>query len=80
MARASRSERKGFPNLRASESAIDHFVEKSKQIGEIDPESAIETPCIEPPVHERIVPLDHHEAFALEAIHRSRRQKSFVVI
>jgi hypothetical protein len=67
---ASRSERKGFPNLRAPKSAIDHFVKKSKKIGEIDPKSAIETASIEPPVHERIVPLDHHEAFALETIHR----------
>jgi hypothetical protein len=75
MACASGSERKGFPNFRAPESAIDHFVKKSKKIGEIDPKSAIETTSIEPSVHERIVPLDHHEAFALETIHRSRRQK-----
>lgn len=71
---ASRSERKGFPNLRAPKSAIDHLVKKSKKIGEIDPKSAIETASIETPVHERIVPLDHHEAFALETIHRSRSQ------
>jgi hypothetical protein len=72
---ASRSERKGFPNRRAPESAIDHFVKESKKVGEIDPKSAIETTSIEPPIHERIVPLHHHEAFALETIHRSRSQK-----
>jgi hypothetical protein len=49
-------------------------VEKPEKIGEIDPKSAIETASIETTVHERIVPLDHHEAFALETIHRSRSQ------
>jgi hypothetical protein len=74
MACASRLEREGFPNLRAPEPAIDDFVEKSKKIGEIDPKSAIETTGIEPAVHERIVPLDHHKAFTLETIHRSSCQ------
>jgi hypothetical protein len=44
-------------------------VKKSKEIGEIDPKSAVETASIEPPVHERIVPLDHHEPLALQTIH-----------
>jgi len=74
MACASRSEREGFPNLRTPESAIDDFVEKPKKSGEIDPKSPIETAGVEPAVHERIVPRDHHEAFALETIHRSSRQ------
>jgi hypothetical protein len=64
------SERKGLANLGASETAVDHFMEKSKKIGEIDPKSAIETTGVQPPIHERVVPLNHHEAFALQTIHR----------
>jgi hypothetical protein len=66
------SERKGFPNLGAPESAVDDFVEKSKKVGEIDPKSAIQTTGVQAPIHERIVPLDHHEAFALKTIHRPK--------
>jgi hypothetical protein len=47
-------------------------VEKSKKIGEIDPKSAIEATGVQPPIHERIVPLNHHEAFALKTIHRRK--------
>jgi hypothetical protein len=47
-------------------------MEKTKQIGEVDPEPAIQTAGIETPIHERVVPLDHHEPFALETIHGSR--------
>jgi hypothetical protein len=64
------SERKGFANLGAPKAAVDDFVEKSKKIGEIDPKSAIETTGVQPPIHERVVPLNHHEAFALQTIHR----------
>jgi hypothetical protein len=45
-------------------------MEKAKKIGEIDPKSAIEATGVKPPIHERIVPLDHHEPFALKTIHR----------
>jgi hypothetical protein len=44
-------------------------VEKPKKIGQIDPKTAVETTGIQTPVHERVMPLNHHEAFALEAIH-----------
>jgi hypothetical protein len=46
-------------------------VEKSKEIGKIDPKTAVETARIEPSIHERVVPLNHHEAFALETIHHT---------
>jgi hypothetical protein len=65
------SERKRFPDLGSAEPAIDHFVEKPKKIGKIDPKAAVETTSIEPSIHERIVPLNHHEAFALETIHHA---------
>jgi hypothetical protein len=54
-------------------------VKKSKKIGEIDPKSAIETARIETPVHERIVPLDHHEAFAFEAIHFTNPKEAYLM-
>jgi hypothetical protein len=74
MACASYSERKRFPDLGSAEPAIDHFVEKPKKIGKVDPKTAVETARIEPSIHKRIVPLNHHEAFALETIHRTSVQ------
>jgi hypothetical protein len=65
------SERKGFANFASAESAVDDFVEEPKKIGEIDPKSAVETTGIESTIHERIVPLNHHEPFAFEAIHQA---------
>jgi hypothetical protein len=47
-------------------------MEKTKQIGEVDPEPAIEAPGVNSPVHKGVVPLDHHEPFAFETIHGSR--------
>ncbi|HSC57795.1 MAG TPA: hypothetical protein VLC51_11360 [Nitrospira sp.] len=44
-------------------------MEKSKKIGEIDPEPAIQTAGVKAPIHERVMPLDHHEPFALQTIH-----------
>jgi hypothetical protein len=55
-------------------------VEEPKKIGEIDPKSAIETTGVEPPVHEGVMPLNHHEAFALKTIHRSRSGKEGYLI
>jgi hypothetical protein len=46
-------------------------VEKPEKIGKIDPKAAVKTARIEPSIHERIVPLNHHEAFALETIHHT---------
>jgi hypothetical protein len=59
------SERERFPNLGAPKSAVNDFMEKSKKIGEIDPKSAIQAASVKPPIHERVVPLNHHEAFTL---------------
>jgi hypothetical protein len=44
-------------------------VKKSKKIGEIDPESTVQTAGIEAPIHQRIVPLHHHEPLTLQTIH-----------
>ena len=44
-------------------------MEKAEDIGEVDPKPAIETAGIEPFIHEGIVPLHHHEAFAFKAMH-----------
>lgn len=44
-------------------------MEKSEHICEIDPEPAIQAPGVESFIHEGIVPLHHHEAFAFEALH-----------
>jgi hypothetical protein len=54
-------------------------VEKSKKIGEVDPKPAVKTTRIESPIHERIVPLNHHETFALETIHCARMRKGLEV-
>jgi hypothetical protein len=54
-------------------------VKESKKIGEIDPKSAIEAPRIQTPIHERIVPLDHHETFALEAIHVTNPAEAYLM-
>jgi hypothetical protein len=53
-------------------------VEKTKQIGQINPKSTIETTRVEPPIHERIMTLNHHETFALETIHRSSRSTTLI--
>jgi hypothetical protein len=44
-------------------------MEKPEQVGEINPESAVDAAGVDPSVHEGIVPLHHHESFALEALH-----------
>jgi hypothetical protein len=48
-------------------------MKESKEVGEIDPKPAIEAPGVETPVHQCIVPLDHHEPFAFETIHVALR-------
>jgi hypothetical protein len=53
-------------------------VEESKKIGEVDPKPAVKTACIEPPIHERIVPLNHHKPFALETIHHTTVRKDII--
>ena len=45
-------------------------MEESEQVGEIDPESTIQTTGVETTIHERVMPLHHHEPFAFQAMHR----------
>jgi hypothetical protein len=58
-----------FTYLGSTEAAIQHLVEKSQEVGQVQPEAAVEAPGIETPVDERIMPLDHHETFAFQAMH-----------
>jgi hypothetical protein len=46
-------------------------VKEAKQISKINPKSTIQAPGIESSIHQSVVTLDHHKAFALEAIHPS---------
>jgi hypothetical protein len=48
-------------------------MEEPKEIGQIDPESTIQTSGIETSIHQRVMPLDHHEPFALQTIHSRYR-------
>jgi hypothetical protein len=44
-------------------------MKKPQDIREINPESAVQTARKKPPIHERIVTLDHHKPFAFQATH-----------
>jgi hypothetical protein len=44
-------------------------MKKPQDIREINPKPAVQTARKEPPIHERIVTLDHHEPFAFQATH-----------
>jgi hypothetical protein len=44
-------------------------VKEAKQISKVNPKSTIQAPGIESSIHQRVVTLDHHKPFALEAIH-----------
>jgi predicted NodU family carbamoyl transferase len=46
-------------------------VKEAKQISKVDPKPTIQAPGIESSIHQGIVTLDHHKAFALKAIHPS---------
>jgi len=46
-------------------------MKESEQIGEVDPKSTIEATCVDSAIEQRIMPLHHHEPFALEALHTS---------
>lgn len=63
----------GFSDLRAAQAAFNHLMKESEQIRKINPESAIQTARVESAVHQRIVPLHHHEPLAFEAMHRPNR-------
>ena len=64
-------QRVGFMNPAAFHPAIDNLVKETEQIGQIDPEPAVEAAGVDSPAHESIVPLDHHKPSASEAMHRS---------
>ena len=65
-------QREGFAYLGSTEAAIQDLVKEAQQVGQIEPEPAIETSRIETPIDERIMPLDHHKPFAFHAMHSSR--------
>ena len=44
-------------------------MEKSQKICQVQPESAIETSRIQTTIDQRVVPLNHHESFAFQAMH-----------
>lgn len=62
-------QRVGFPYFPATNTTIDHLMEKPQNISEINPKPAVQAARKEPPIHERIVTLDHHEPFAFQATH-----------
>lgn len=49
--------------------AINHFVKKPEEVGQVNPEPAIEAPGVNPSVDEGIVTFHEHEPFALETLH-----------
>ena len=62
-------QRVGFAHFPAAHAAIDHLVKKPQHIRQINPKPAVQTARKEPAIHERIVPLDHHEPFAFQTTH-----------
>ena len=44
-------------------------MKKSKKVGQINPESAVEASRVDSAVDEGIVAFDHHKPSALEALH-----------
>jgi hypothetical protein len=46
-------------------------VKEAKQISKVDPKPTVQAPGIESSIHQGIVTLDHHKAFALKTIHSS---------
>ena len=62
----------GFTYFGSTKAAVQDLVKKPQQVGQIQPKSAVEASCIETPTDECIMPLDHHEPFALHAMHNFR--------
>jgi hypothetical protein len=44
-------------------------MKKPEEVGQINPEPAIEAACVNPTIDEGIVAFYQHESFALEALH-----------
>jgi hypothetical protein len=66
---SSASQRHALSHLRASKAVVEHSVEKLQQISKIQPEAAIQATSVESAVQQSIVPLDHHETLAFQAVH-----------
>ncbi len=64
-----RSEGDSLTYLGATESVIDDLMKKAQEIGQIQPEPAIEAPGIEPSAEQCVMPLNHHVAVALQTMH-----------
>jgi hypothetical protein len=45
-------------------------VEKTKQVGKVNPKPAIQTAGIESSIHQRIVAFDHHESLTSQTMHQ----------
>ena len=62
-------QREGLTNLGATKAGVEDLVEKSQQVRQVQPESAVEAACVQPTVEQCVMPLHHHESFALQAVH-----------
>jgi hypothetical protein len=44
-------------------------MEEAEQVSKVNPKPAIQTTGIKPPIHQRIVTLNHHEAVTSQTMH-----------
>jgi hypothetical protein len=63
------SEDKRFTHFITFPPTINHFMEKSEKVGQINPKPAIETARVNPTIDQSIVALHQHKPFAFEALH-----------
>ena len=45
-------------------------MKEAQYVDKVNPKPAVHTAGIEPPIYQRIVTLDHHEAFTSQTVHR----------
>jgi hypothetical protein len=45
-------------------------MKEAKEVDKVNPKPAIQTAGIKSPIYQRIVTLDHHEAFTSQTVHR----------
>ena len=76
-----------FANFRAPPTVVQHLVQKSQPVGQVEPEPAVETARVETAAEKRVMPLHHHVSVAFETLHglsvlsRVRRNpRPFVVV
>lgn len=62
-------ENEGFTHFITFPPTINHFMEKPEEVGQINPEPAIETARVNPTIDEGIMALHQHKTLALEALH-----------